>query len=107
MSFMAMPGFPLYAVRDDGKILSLRKGRYLKPLKVPNGYRHVVLCGEVQKRLAIHTVVATAWHGLPRPGQVVNHKDGDKTNNSADNLEWVTPSENAKHAYRTGLRTIS
>lgn len=37
----------------------------------------------------------------------VNHKDGNKLNNSVDNLEWCTHSENTLHSYRTGLQTTN
>lgn len=51
-----------------------------------------------------HTLVATAFLGAPPTSQhVVNHIDGNITNNNASNLEWVTRSENAKHAYANGL----
>lgn len=54
--------------------------------------------------LAVHRLVCLAFHGEPpTPEHQVNHKDGDKTNNAADNLEWVTPIENMEHARRLGL----
>lgn len=54
----------------------------------------------------LHRVIAIAFHGLARaPDMQVNHKDGDRTNNAASNLEWVTPSENCLHAYQSGLST--
>lgn len=63
------------------------------------------------RRIGVHQAVAAAW--LPAPpgpigtkhgGQyVVNHKDGNKANNHADNLEYVTSRENVAHARRTGL----
>lgn len=51
----------------------------------------------------IHLLVARAFCPNPNGKKVVNHKDGNKYNNCASNLEWVTQSENIKHAFETGL----
>ena len=51
---------------------------------------------------AVHVMVAEAFI-CPRPlGKVVNHMDGEGTHNIRSNLEWVTPSENSRHAVRMG-----
>lgn len=51
----------------------------------------------------IHRLVATSFVVCPDETYIVNHKDGNKTNNHVDNLEWVSLSENGKHAYRLNL----
>lgn len=64
------------------------------------GYRHTILN---RKNRNIHRVIAETF--IPNPNNLpcVNHKDGNKLNNSVDNLEWCTHSENVLHAYETGL----
>lgn len=56
-----------------------------------------------RKRLQVHQVVAQNFIPNPMNKPCVNHKDGDKSNNRVDNLEWVTYKENTAHALKTGL----
>lgn len=51
------------------------------------------------KNLLIHRLVAERWIPNPDGKRTVNHKDGDKLNNHVSNLEWLTDSENNKHAF--------
>ena len=97
-----------YEVSDQGKIRRLPHAknfnkRTLKP-GICSGYQSVVHCvNKVRKTCLVHRLVAKAFV----PGDqslTVNHKDGKKLNNHADNLEWVTPSEQTLHAIEMGLR---
>jgi hypothetical protein len=103
----------LYQVSNLGRVKSLsrydRLGRYhtgkiLSDCDNGTGYRIVGLKVDgKQKTFTIHRLVATAFIENLHNYDYVNHKDGDKTNNRVDNLEWCTASENMLHAVKLGL----
>jgi hypothetical protein len=56
-----------------------------------------------RKTLYVHRLIAQAFIPKPPDCNEINHKDGNKTNNAIENLEWTTHSANLRHAYATGL----
>lgn len=102
----AVKGFPRYEVSDHGRVRSSAYGdpRLLRPGVPRGGYPIVKLHdGPRTKSVRVHRLVATAFVPNALGAPVVNHINGDKTNNHASNLEWVTRAENNRHAVRTGL----
>ena len=93
-----------YAVSDDGRVWSNKTQKWLSQATSSNGYKTVRLHG---KTFSVHRLVAGAWCENPCDKPFVNHVDGNKSNNSADNLEWVTPSENNNHAVACGMMVNS
>jgi hypothetical protein len=93
---------PRAKVYSDGRIGNF-SGRVLTHARGGEGYRKIDL-GRGHGRMYLHKAVALAFLG-PQPewAECVNHKDGDKWNNSVDNLEWSTLSANSRHARDTGL----
>ena len=61
------------------------------------GYPSVEIDG---KRYYIHRLLAEAYIDNPQNKPQINHKDGNRTNNNIDNLEWVTNSENQIHKFK-------
>lgn len=95
-----------YQVSSEGHIRNVNTGHILKGDTNNLGYRRVWLYAPIAKRMFIHRLVAMAFCENWPEEKVVNHKDGDKQNNTASNLEWVTRSENDLHAFRLGLRSV-
>jgi len=110
----AIKDYPGYLITRDGRVLSIQrkimrshgkplfiKGRIRKLQKAAYGYLAILLTNEDGKRKnkKIHILVANAFIPNPLSLPEVNHKDGNKTNNNVENLEWVTSSENKYHAY--------
>ena len=97
--------FPNYQISNNGDVVNITTGRKLKPIRESTGYSHVTLCDNGQQyQTSIHRLVAQEFIANPDNKPMVNHIDGDKSNNHVGNLEWCTPSENMQHAYRTGLQ---
>lgn len=101
-----------YQVSDYGLIRSIlsNHGKYQERLRTPRlrsetcKYLYIQLSVlDKPHHEAVHRAVAKAFIPNPDSKPMVNHIDGNKLNNNACNLEWVTCSENHRHAFKTGL----
>lgn len=95
-----------YEVSNKGTVKSFyNAGRILKTEQIKNGYLRVKLCkNKLETKYLAHRLVAYAFLGAPpKDKPFVNHKDGNKTNNCVNNLEYVSAQENTVHAFNTGL----
>lgn len=107
-----IPEWPEYAASSHGRIKRVfpeqgaRIGHILKPhVSKTTGYQYVVLNRTTKScTKTVHRLTALTFLGAPpTPKHQCNHLNGNKIDNRRENLEWVTHSENARHAYRLGL----
>lgn len=91
-----------YSVSNKGRIRNDRSGKILNPSKNNEGYLYVALSNNnYKKHKRVHRLVAEAFIANPLNKPQVNHIDHNKENNTALNLEWVTPQENTDHEIRS------
>ncbi len=98
-----------YQVSSNGLIMSLhgRKPRIIKGRISYDGYHnaHLRVSGR-PKTVKVHRLVALAFIPNPEDLREVNHIDGNKLNNSVNNLQWVSHADNMRHAFSNGLCNI-
>jgi hypothetical protein len=111
-----VPNFEGYQVSSLGKIrgidrlkqgrsgLRLTRGQELKQVPNKKGYPEVRLRKNGTHTRLVHKLVSSAFLVKSEGCTQINHINGVKTDNSVINLEWVTQSENQKHAYKLGLQ---
>jgi hypothetical protein len=93
----------IYNISNMGRVYSERNARALAYGMTEDGYRRVTLSVDgVQKSLSVARTVAFAFVPGYAPGLQVNHIDSNRTNNTPENLEWVTARENQDHACKFG-----
>lgn len=93
-----------YIIKEDGSIYSKYLRRYLKQ-SIYNGYKRVSIMTIYGKGhpMLVHRLIAFIHVPNPQNKSEVNHIDGNKLNNNASNLEWVTSKENSLHAISLGI----
>ncbi len=95
----------LYAVSNFGRVKNVTTGLVRRASYCKDKYLKIGLHNNgVRKTVSIHKLVAKAFIPNPDNKPQINHKDLNKENNSASNLEWVTGEENRLHAHNNGIR---
>lgn len=110
----AVPGYEgWYDVSNFGRIRSYhnygngrrREPRMIRATKDCFGYLQITLCLQaIHEQKKVHQVVASAFLPKGGVGMQIDHVNGVKTDNRADNLEWVTPKENTLRSVALGLK---
>lgn len=103
--FMLLPFDKKYAISNKGNIINVKSGKRLNTRINAHGYKEIQLSTNgKRKNYRIHRLVAQLFILNTEKKPYINHKDGNKLNNTVDNLEWCTAKENDFHARHNNLK---
>ncbi len=92
-----MVNYKNYKIFPDGKVFSNNRNKFLKPRLTNRGYLQVNLGG---KQIYVHQLISDLFIPNPNNYKIINHINGDKTDNRVQNLEWCTQLENVLHYHK-------
>ncbi len=95
-----IPGHSMYLVYDDGRVFSIKSGKFLKPVDRGNRHLNVNLDGE---NIFVHRLVAQAFIPNPNGYDCVHHLNGDPTDNRVENLVWISRAEHQRIHARVSM----
>lgn len=91
----------VYQVSDRGRVRNAKRGKLRSPSLNGKGYLQITLSKRNQRSYPlVHRLVASAFIENPDGKPQINHKNGIKTDNRVENLEWCTMGENLEHRHR-------
>lgn len=101
--FKILENYPDYKICKNGNVFSTKRNpeKLISGKFDKDGYREYHLRDKNGKSVHVrgHRLIAIAWVDNPKDFNIVNHKDGNKINNNAENLEWCTVQYNTQHGY--------
>lgn len=92
-----------YIIYSDGKIWSKYKKNWLKTNQCKKGYLRITFRGKTHN---VHRLIGLHFLENPHNYPQIDHLNGDKTDNRAENLEWVTQSTNITRSYKNGTHPV-